>query len=167
MRIFESIAILAATVSADECKDLCNANLIDCSVAPEKGAYCKTWMDPKVCFAMYYETEDKSGPMYFHTAGDSRSEKFPVTCEDARKMLNTPVNETDYCKELCRLDSNCNTHAARAQGSYNKYWNTPAVCFGYYMNEAGTEFYYYQTQGGDETYPMTNADAKRFVEMRV
>lgn len=163
-----SSAILAAytctqTVSTtiepplDYCNMLCS---VDSTCDKTMSSYCKSWLEPAICFAYYFETADKDDGYYYHTEGDNKYTGNPMLCTDAQTIVEPPA--IDNCKLLCPQNEAC---VASEQGSYLKVWQDPQVCFGFYFTNAEKNAYYFWTgEGGDERFPLSNADAGRFLE---
>lgn len=148
---------VASAAFADPCEELCRR---DPNCDQNMFSYCKVDHNPQTCHAYYFETADKTGNYYYHTAGDMRSEENPVLCDDAEDILDRePVAEVDYCELLCTVNEDC---LNSGRGSYLKYWQNPAVCYSFVLTDAEGTDYFYWTGVGDDQFPMTNAQAERF-----
>lgn len=140
----------------DYCTMLCST---DPNCDKERSSYCKSWLHHEICFAYYFETPDKEGPYYYHRSDDHKSTDTPMLCTDAESIVKPPA--IDYCKLLCEKSVDC---LASGQGSYLKTWQDPEVCFAFYFTDHHkTDYYFWTGAGGNEHYPLSNADAKRFV----
>ena len=64
------------------CYDICQS-VAECRDCPHHhGSYCKTWLDPRVCFGLYYTDRSMSDVCYASNPDHPHDcpEEFPVVC---------------------------------------------------------------------------------------
>ena len=161
---FVLASVASASTEIDYCRELCHSDP-NCT----RGSYCKSYQNPQVCQAYYFDSPDKSGPFYYHNPTVRRNTETPVLCTDAQAILNrssttTEEVEIDYCRLLCKVNPDCQR---LGRGSYTKYWLHKVVCYGFVLtDEAGTGYFYWNGVG-DDSFPMTPAQAEVFYRQAI
>jgi len=92
----------------DVCGSLCEDTL-ECRQSG-MGSYCKHWETPSTCQNFFFNDSSKASFYYYNASVDPSaniSTEFPISCEDADRLVNLQCSRTMTCADLCGTLPDC------------------------------------------------------------